>query len=286
VCAPAPAAAADTSSIAAALRKHPVYADDPAISSKEVARVEREIAQRDRGRIKIALVTESDASRAGGVAAMANAIDQRLGGPGTTLVNAGSRAWVVTSYADTHAAEGAVQQAFDAHHRLVDQVLESVDGIAAVDPGPERAPSPAAPTQPPAGGGGRGGGTSAAAWIVPLVVVGLPLAIWGGVFLRRRLRARAEARETFDDDLADARQALAALADDVNELDLDSSIPGADPTGKEEYEQALGQYQRAERLLSHEVSARRLAQANRSIAEGRRLMDAARQSLDRASTKP
>jgi hypothetical protein len=254
-----------------------VYADDPAISSKDVARVEREIARRDRGRIKIALVTESDASRAGGVAALANAIDQRLGGPGTILVNAGSRAWVVTSFADTHAAEGAVQQAFDAHHRLVDQVLESVDGIAAVDPGPARTPSPAAPAQPPAGGGG--GGSSAAAWIVPLVVIGLPLAIWGGVFLRRRLRARADARETFDDDLADARQALAARADDVNELDLDSSIPGADPTGKGEYEQALEQYQRAERLLSHDVSPRRLAQAKASLAEGRRLMDAARRTL-------
>jgi aldehyde dehydrogenase (NAD+) len=38
--------------------------------------------------------------------------------------------------------------------------------------------------------------------------------------------------------------------------------------------------QRAERLLGEKVSARRLARANAALAEGRRLMDSARERLD------
>jgi hypothetical protein len=124
----APAAAEDASAakIAGALRHGSVYvsaAADPALSPAQARRVAREVSKRDRGRIKVVLVSQAEASRAGGVAALANELDKRLHAPGTVFVTAGSHSWLVTSFEDTNAATAAVQQAFDGHDRLVDQML-------------------------------------------------------------------------------------------------------------------------------------------------------------------
>jgi hypothetical protein len=267
--------------IVASLRHGSVYASPdahPTLTADESRRVAREVARRDPGRIEVVVVSEATASRAGGVAALANDIDRRLNAPGTVFVTAGSRSWLVTSYPDTNAATSAVQQAFEAHERLVDQLLEAVAGIAAVDPGPSRS----SPAGTPAGSPSAPAEThvSSIVWIVVAAVVGLPLAALALVAGRRRWRARTDAREAFDDDLADARQQLVSLGDDIRDLDIDESMPGADPAGKRDYDTALDQYQRAERLLGENASVRRLARANAALAEGRRLMDSARERLD------
>lgn len=282
----AAALAKDTSveAIVHALRNGSVYtspAAHPTLSVPESGRVAVEVAKKDPGRIKVVVVSDAEASRAGGVAALANELDHRLGAPGTIFVTAGSRSWLVTSFSDTNAATAAVKQAFDAQHALVDQLQEAVDGIAAVDPGPSTpsSSSGAAPTSPPPTGR-TSGRVSSLVWIIIAAAIGLPFAFWGLVVGRRRWRARTEARETFDDDLADARQQLVSLGDDIRDLDIDESMPAADPAGKRDYEDALDQYQRAERLLGERVSPRRLARANLALAEGRRLMDSARGRLD------
>jgi hypothetical protein len=243
----------------------------PTLSAGQARRVAREVAKRDPGRIKVVVVSEAEASRAGGVTALANELDKRLAGPGTMFVTAGSRSWLVTSFADTDAATAAVQQAFEAHDTLVDQLREAVAGIAAIDPGPDTSTPPSSrPSQP------ASTHVSATFLIVVAAVIGLPLAGWALLTGRRRWRAGRDARETFDDDLADARQRLVSLGDDIQDLDIDESMPGADPAGKRNYDDALDQYQRAERLLGEDANPRRLARANAALAEGRRLMDAAR----------
>jgi hypothetical protein len=276
--APALAKGPPPQAIADALRRGPVYvspAARPTLTAAESRRVEREVARRDPGRIKVVLVSEAEASREGGVAALANDLDRRLGAPGTIFVTAGSRSWLVTSYPDTTAATGAVQQAFQAHQKLVDQLLEAVAGIASVDPGTAGSRPPASPVSTPTGTQG-----SSIVWIILAAAIGLPLAVWALVVGRRRWRSRTDAREAFADDLADARQQLVSLGDDIRDLDIDESMPRADPAGKRDYENALDQYQRAERLLGEKVSVRRLARANAALAEGRRLMDSARKRLD------
>jgi hypothetical protein len=245
--------------------------------------VEREVAKRDAGRIKVVVVSEAEASHSGGVAALANELDKRLDAPGTVFVTAGSHSWLVTSYEDTNAATAAVQQAFDAHRRLVDQMLEAVAGIAAVDPGPgSPGDSGGAPTGAPVSPASNPTTThvSSTFWIVLAAAIGLPLAAWALLVGGRRRRARADARETFDDDLADARQQLVSLGDDIRDLDIDESMPAADPAGKRDYENALDQYERAERLLGEGANPRRMVRANSALAEGRRLMDQARTRLD------
>ena len=291
--APAPALAAGAAAIADSLRGDSVYVD-PAVrsslSSGDERRLERDIARRDRGRIKLAVVSPRTATQAGGVAALANALDRRLGAPGTVIVHAGPRLWLVTAYPDSQGAQAAVQQAFDAHRRLAAQLAESISGIASIDPGPSREvpsrsvplviPTPRIPTVP-APPARTSHGSSSAATIAIVVGTAAPFLVWGLIVLRRSLRTRREARETFEDDLADARQQLVALGDDIGELDLDTSMPNADATGKHEYEQALDQYQRAERLLGEDANPRRLARANAALGEGRRLMDSARSRLER-----
>jgi hypothetical protein len=271
---PALAREAPVDTIVAALRHGSVYASPaarPTLVAAQARRVAREVAKRDPSRIKVVVVSEAEASRAGGVTALANELDKRLGAPGTVFVTAGSRSWLVTSFADTDAATAAVQQAFEAHDALVDQLREAVAGIAAVDPGPDTSTGPSSQAPEPAGTH-----VSAAVWIVVAAVIGLPLAAWALLTGRRRWRAGRDARETFDDDLADARQQLVSLGDDIRDLDIDESMPGADPAGKRDYDEALDQYQRAERLLGEDANPRRLARANAALAEGRRLMDAAR----------
>jgi hypothetical protein len=48
----------------------------------------------------------------------------------------------------------------------------------------------------------------------------------------------------------------------------------------------LEQYQRANRLLGEHATVRRVSQASAALADGRRLMDAARASLERAPSTP
>lgn len=285
----APAIAKDPSvdAIVAGLRHDSVYvspAAHPTLSAAQQRRVSREVARRDPGRIEVIVVSEAEASHAGGVAALANEVDKRIRAPGTVFVTAGSRSWLVTSYQDTNAATGAVQQAFNAHDAFVDQMLEAVAGIAAVDPGPARAPSPATPAPSPAT---KTTHVSPVVWIVLAAAIGLPLVAWALVLGRRRWRVRVEAHETFEDDLADARQQLVSLGDDIRDLDIDESMPAADPAGKRDYENALDQYQRAERLLGEGANPRRLARAGAALASGRRLMDSARARFGQApSTGP
>jgi hypothetical protein len=283
LCRPALAKDSDVGAITDALRGSSVYVNPtarPTLSPGEAQRVRQEIAQRDPGRIKIAVVSESEAARAGGPTALANALDQRLGAPGTVLVDAGSRSWLVTAYADAHAAEAAVQQAFNAHRALVDQLLEAVDSIAAIDPGPAQSRGRSSP------GKSTTTHVSSVVFIVIGATIALPFVIWGLALTRRRWRARAEARESLADDRADARDQLVALGNDIGDLDIDVSMPAADPSGKRDYERALEQYQRANRLLGEDATVRRVSQASAALADGRRLMDAARASLERPPSTP
>jgi hypothetical protein len=115
-----------------------VYANPtvaPTLSPGQLARVRGEIGRHDPGRVGIAVVSRLQAAGAGGVSGFANALAQRLGRPGTVVVVDGAQLWVVTSYANTTAAENAVRAAFTSRHGLVGELLASVDGIAAIDPG-------------------------------------------------------------------------------------------------------------------------------------------------------
>jgi hypothetical protein len=104
------------------------------------------------------------------------------------------------------------------------------------------------------GNSGGGGGTGSALGLIlglgiPLTLVVVPFAIFGG---RRWKRSRQKALEAEDkqvDARAKAQTDLVKLGSEITRLDIDSSLANANPQGKDEYRHALGCYEAGERRL-------------------------------------
>ncbi|HEX6653207.1 MAG TPA: hypothetical protein VF072_10720 [Thermoleophilaceae bacterium] len=283
-------AAASAREVAAALRSDPVFVDESQsglLTVPQRGQVRLRIVDADIGRIQIAVVASQSAERAGGVGALANAIDQAMPGRrGSLLVTNGSNFHVVTSHAVVDPTAAAVRAAVETHQDegLDAQLLAAVDGIAEVDPGAERdlnAPPPSAPATPSADdvGDDISSGVRIGLFIVAGAIA-LPFLIGTIVFLMalRRRRAAAHDREQIDE--GDARHALVALGEDIQSLDLDVDMPNASARGRDEYRRALDLYDRANRLLlKDDPSEVELYEARRSIEEGRKRLTAARNAL-------
>jgi len=294
--APASAFAAATArEVAASLRSDPVFVDESQsglLTVPQRGALRLRIVDADIGRIQIAVVAEDSANRAGGVGALANAIDQAMPGRrGSLLVTNGSNFHVVTSHAVVEPTAAAVRAAVETHsdEGLDAQLLAAVDGIAEVDPGAERDlnnPPPSAPATPSADqfSDDVGEGVRIGVFIVAAAIA-LPFLIGTIVFLMALRRRRAAVRDREQIDEGDARDQLVALGEDIQSLDLDVDMPNASSRGREEYQRALDLYDRANRLLlKDDPSEVELYEARRSIEEGRERLAAARDALGSGRT--
>jgi HAMP domain-containing protein len=293
---PAAATAASTArEVAAALRSDPVFVDESQSGLLTVPQrgdLRLRIVDVDIGRIQIAVVAQESVERAGGVGALANAVDQAMPGRrGSLLVTNGSAFHVVTSHAVVNPTAAAVRAAVESHSSegLDAQLLAAVDGIAEVDPGADsdlNVPPPAAPATPRPDdvGDDIGEGVRIGVLIVAAAIA-LPFLI-GAIALfmaLRRSRSAARTRERLDE--GDARGELVALGEELQALDIDVDMPNASPRGREEYERALNLYDRANRLLlKDDPSEVELYEARRSIEEGRTRLAAARDALSTGQT--
>jgi hypothetical protein len=241
----------------------------------------------DIGRIQIAVVAPESAERAGGVGALANAVDQAMPGRrGSLLVTTGTAFHVVTSHAVVEPTAAAVRAAVESHRSegLDAQLLAAVDGIAEVDPGADsdlNVPPPSAPATPrPDQVGDDIGEGFRIGLLIVAAAIALPFLIGAVALLMalRRRRAAVHDREQLDE--GDARDGLVALGEGLEALDLDVDMPNASPRGREEYERALNLYDRANRLLLKDnPSEVELYEARRSIEEGHTRLAAARDAL-------
>jgi hypothetical protein len=293
---PATSWAATTSrEVADALTTDPVYVA-PAQASRftvpERGRVRVRIAREDAGRIQIVLISPESARRAGGVDAFANAVDQAMDRRrGSLVVTTGSAFHVITSHRVVNPTAAALRSAVESNEgkRLVVQLLAAVDGIAAVDPGPGadlNAPAPS--SGPPAAdeGGEFLGDVSDSVRLALLIVAGaiaLPFLLFALFYVLRWRRRRAAAQDREELAVGDTREALAAMAQEISDLDLDTEMPGASARGREDYTRAIELYDRANRLLTGQVSDAELEEAGRAIAQGRAHLATAREEL---ATKP
>jgi hypothetical protein len=137
--APASATYDTGAKLAASLEDNPVYADPlakPTLTPAQAERVRLRVAARAPGRIKIAVVPAAMARRAGGVKGLAASIDRSLAINGALLVIADDNAWVTVSYPAPERAVSAVRRAFAGRGAFADQLVEAVDNLARVDPGP------------------------------------------------------------------------------------------------------------------------------------------------------
>ena len=299
---PVPHAAAAGSSareVAAGLRSDPVYVADSErerLSVPERGRLRLRIVRKDIGRIQIAVVSPESADRAGGVGALANAVDQAMPGRrGSLVLTTGSAFHVVTSHRVVEPTAAALRSAVQSNRDegLAAQLLAAVDGIAEVDPGAGadvNAPPAGMPTiTVPASQANDVADDVGDSFRLGVLIVAAAIAVpflLGAMALVMALRRRhqaAEDRETLE--RGDARDELVALGEEIQALDLDVEMPDASARGREEYERALRLYDRANQLLGRDdPSEVELYEARRSLEEGRRRLAAARDALAAGET--
>lgn len=284
----APAAAQDSDNardIARALETRTVYVHPGAreiLDTGDAASLRRRIARRDEGRIHVAVVPRRVARRAGSIEALANAVDGALDGRGVLLLTTGPEAYVVTSYRPVDPTLQAVRATLGAANGrpLAARLATTVDAVAALDPGPRGDIQNATPTATPDPGTRFlddiadafkiGVAITVAAILLP------PLLIVAVILLRlRSSRRRREDHHALA--VRDARSELVALGDRIRALDIDVSLPDANPQGAEEYGRALDLYDRANQVLSRDddVSEIELYEAQRALQDARARLDAA-----------
>jgi hypothetical protein len=274
---------------AAGLRRDQVYVDPgaTAIVSEQAASQLRGSVDGAGTPIFIAVLPVAARQEAGGsTESLGRQIAGKVAQPGAYMVIAGDQ-WAAGDVGGTlpdgrAAALGTT--AFRANGSDAQAaLLQWVDGVAtAAREGGQSQPGGAAQggqvdTVGSGGtGGGRGGagGTIAGVAVVTLLLVGGGALVFG-VRRRRRERARelAEVKTVAQEDLI-------ALGEDIRALDIDTSMPGADPEAVRHHAEAVDAYQRAARILDRAARPQDLAGMSAALETGRFSMASARAILE------
>ena len=289
---------------AAALADDPVWVEpgaSPALTVAERGRLRIEIVTEEIGRIKVAVVSAESVGAAGGIRRFAEETARRLDREGTLLVSAGGSFHVVYTFAQGRRIAPALQEIVDRHGEdgLFAVLDRAVSRIARIDPGGEAPRAPldsggGAPRIPDRGAPGAddapgsferveddvGDFLGVARGVVIAIGAAIVLAILVPVVLLllrvRRGHRLAERREELAE--ADVRDRLVAVGDELRALDLDHSMPGADPEARAAYEAAVSHYDRAGTwLAAPEPDALLLARVNAELAQAEQKLATARE---------
>jgi hypothetical protein len=200
-------------------------------------------------------------------------VARAVGLPGTYMVISG-RQYGTGNVGDTlpdgRATALARQAISDNPDNPEAALLQFVDGVSA-----EARGEPAAQTS--GDGGGSGGGIATVAVLTVLLVGGGAL-IFGA--RRRRREREAERQRELEEVKSVANEDLVALADDIRALDLDTSMPDADPEAVRHYTEAVDQYQKAATALDRARRTEDLAPMSTALEAGRYSMAAAKAILE------
>jgi hypothetical protein len=264
----APASAASAAQVADALRQSPVYVDPAA----EVDISKDQVRDRVEGAgtpIFVAVLPTSARQEFGGdprqlATAIANGVDR----DGTFMVISGRHFEAASSALGRDRVTNLANQAFDDHPNDPEAaVLQWVDEVSAAVKGEPAAQS--------GGGGGIGIGTIAV--LVALVVGGGALVLGSR---RRRREREAERRRQLEEVKGVANEDLVALANDIQTLDIDTSMPDADPEAVRHYTEAVDQYQKAAAALDRARRVEDLGPMSAALEAGRYSMSAAKAILE------
>jgi hypothetical protein len=288
-----PAAAATyVDDAAAGLRSHPVYVDGGAtaiLSEQDATRLEGSVAEAGTP-IFIAVLPAAARQEAGGSTRMlAQKIAGRVEQPGAYMVIAGDQ-WAAGNVGGTlpdgrAAALGTT--AFGANGRDAGAALRQwVDGVATAareagqaQPGGAAQGGPGPPVDAVGGGDTGGGRGGAGGTIVGVAVVTLLLVGGGALVFGARRRRRERERELAEVKTV-AQEDLIALGEDIRALDIDTSMPGADPEAARHHAEAVDAYQRAARILDRATRPQDLAGMSAALEAGRFSMTSARAILE------
>jgi hypothetical protein len=271
---PAAAQATTAAEVAAALTDDEVYVDPDAETKISKDRVLERV--REAGTpIYIAVLPNSARDEFGGSKPeFLKAIAGGVRSNGTYMLIDGDRGWETVDYVraipDGRAKELAEQAFSDHPNNREAAVLQWVDGVSAAAKG-----EPAAQSSGDGGGGGVGIGTIA---VLTALLVG------GGALIfssrRRRREREAERRRELEEVKSVANEDLVALANDIQALDLDTSMPDADPEAVRHYTEAVDQYQKAAAALDRARRTEDLGPMSAALEAGRYSMSAAKAVLE------
>lgn len=248
-----------------AIKSNPVQRaghPDPTLSGGHANALRARIANRDPGRIRIAIVSPLTQQASGD---LSTALSNAVNADGVVIVVAGSNYHVTTTWGTGDQAQSilaaAVSQPGDS---LYVQMRRAVDGFAKADaaaghPSSSSDESETSTAQPaPAGAGSIGGigprssTSSNGGLIVGLAALAIVLFFvlgFGARRMRSSLRASHRRKQIAADAREQAQSDFSTLGEDIEALDIDSSMPNASASGKEQYSKAIDCYQDAERRL-------------------------------------
>jgi hypothetical protein len=255
---------------ASALRSAPVYQDPAAetkLSDSELSDLRRLVADQTVP-IYIALLPGSAGAANGVVVDLGQAVGRR--GTYAVIVRRSFRA---ASNAQPEGVAGAESRAaFQAHRdEGAAAVLEDFVRRTAQ----EGVQAPGGSDGGSGGGGESGGGTP---WFLVLIL-GV-LAFFGFRAFGRRRRQRAANDAAFADVKRTAEDDIAAIANDITELDDDVEAAGAPPAAKQAYMRALDHYQHADETLRRASTVEEVQAVAETAADGRYEMAVARAHLE------
>jgi hypothetical protein len=264
-----PASAATAAEVAAALRDSPVYvASDAPYPVDRDALLQK--VQAAGTPIYVAVLPASAMDETNGdYNALGTKIATELNEPGSYLVTTGTKYTAASSRLDRGEARQLADQAFKAHGKDLDASIgQWIDGVSA-----------AAKGEPAAQGGGGGGGTG-----IGTIAVLVALVAGGGALFfssrRRRRQREAERQRELEEVKSVANEDLVALANDIQALDLDTSMPNADPEAVRHYTEAVDQYQKAADALDRAKRVEDLAPMSAALEAGRYSMAAAKAIME------
>lgn len=231
---PGTALAADAGSVAAALRRDPVYVDAKATASVDRSRLEQAVRAAG-GPVYVAVLPQAAADNSGGQAAVTAAIGEQLSPSAVLFTVTGS-----TVYGDEGPGSGLGQgqaasiAAANAGGDLTDGLVASIGQAASVARGSGGGSGSAAPSD---GSSSTGHGGALALGVLALLGVG------GGGFLYARSRRRRE--QVMEGSRADVESLYDRLGADVSNL-----APGDDPVARQALADAAERYSATGALLA------------------------------------
>ena len=272
---PASAAALQSSlsQAADALRTDTVYVAPGAeseLSRDDAARLRDRIRASGAGPLRIAVLPESALDAAGGDADAALrriALDVREPGTYALVVGSQFRAGATGGVLPPGEAGRLATESFESRRSQgVDAILTEFVGRIA----DERRSGTMRGRDTGRDGEGGGGG------LFLLLLLGIPMAIFGVRRLGRRREERAELQEVKEF----AREDLIALGEDIRALELDVDMPDADPAAKKDYARAVECYTAADDAWDRARRAQDMEHVTSALEEGRYAMTAARARLE------
>jgi hypothetical protein len=286
----APAAAARyVDDAAAGLRADGVYVDPGAtaiVSEQDAARLQGMVAEAGTP-IYIAVLPAAARREEGDSTRMlAQAIARRVEQKGTYMVIAGDQ-WAAGNIGGTlpdgRAAALGTAAFRDNGSDAAAAMEQWVQGVAAAArEGGQAQPGDAAQggQVEPVAGGDTGDGRGGAGGTILGVAVATLLLVGGGALIFGSRRRRRERERELAEVKNVAQEDLVALGEDIRALDIDTSMPGADPEAGRHHADAVDAYQRAARILDRAARPEDLAGMSAALEAGRFSMASARAILE------